>query len=178
MVLRIHLIAYLRSMRLFLIGFMGSGKSTVGKLIARRKQLPFIDSDQWIEEQTGMSIPEIFELRGEAVFRDLERRFVLSVNGFEGIISCGGGLPCFNDLMSGLLDTGTVVFLEASPEVLAERLVHERIHRPLLSNAEEPSAAIASLLEKRLIFYRKAHYTVQTNGRTPENICDELEAWL
>lgn len=163
-------------MRIFLIGFMGSGKSTVGKTLARQLQLPFIDSDQWIEEQTGMTVAAIFAQRGEPVFRDLERRFLQSVSGFSGIVSCGGGLPCYNGLMQELLKQGTVIYLRARVETLEIRLKREQERRPLLKSAEETGLeeTIRQRMEIRLPVYEQASVIVDTDGKSPEDICTEI----
>jgi shikimate kinase len=120
-------------MNIIIIGFMGSGKSTVGKELASKLHRSFVDSDAWIEAQAGASVSQIFKSDGESVFRKWEQRFVNQLDNTTGIIACGGGLPCVNDLMIELKQKGTVVYLKATVETLVDRLKSEREDRPLLN---------------------------------------------
>lgn len=167
-------------MRIYLIGFMGSGKSTVGQLLSRQMQVSFLDSDQWIEEQTGMTVASIFAERGESVFRDMERRFLLAVNNFSGVISCGGGLPCYNNLMDEMLRDGTTVYLRTGVAVLEERLKLDRHLRPLLKTEEDENleAIIRNRMADRIPVYERATCVVDTDGKSPEEIAREIAAFL
>lgn len=163
-------------MNIFLIGFMGSGKSTIAKQLAVKLQLPFIDSDAWIEEQTGSSVSRIFESEGESVFREWEQRFVSQLDKKSQVVSCGGGLPCFNNLMTNLKEQGTVVYLKASVETLVDRLKHERAERPLVASVSDETflEEITNRLSAREPVYQQAHFTIETEGKTIQEIVDEI----
>lgn len=167
-------------MNIILIGFMGSGKSTVGKELASKLQRSFVDSDAWIEVQAGASISRIFESDGESVFRKWEQQFVNQLNNTNGIIACGGGLPCFNDLMAELKQKGTVVYLKATVETLVGRLKSEREDRPLLNMVSDVEIAqeITTRLENREPVYLQADLTIETDGKTTGKIVDELVALI
>jgi len=167
-------------MNIILIGFMGSGKSTVGKDLASKLQWSFVDSDAWIEAQAGASISQIFESEGESGFRAWEQRFVHQLDNTRGIIACGGGLPCFNDLMVELKQKGTVVYLKASVETLVDRLKFEREDRPLLSlvSAAEFAQEITIRLEGREPVYLQADLTIETDGKTTSEIVNEVVALI
>ena len=167
-------------MNIILIGFMGSGKSTVGKELASKLQRSFVDSDAWIEVQAGASISRIFESEGESVFRKWEQQFVHQLNNTNGIIACGGGLPCFNDLMAELKQKGTVVYLKATVETLVGRLKSEREDRPLLNMVSDVEIAqeITTRLENREPVYLQADLTIETDGKTTGKIVDELVALI
>ncbi|MDH4471090.1 MAG: shikimate kinase [Fluviicola sp.] len=163
-------------MKIILVGFMGSGKSTVGKQLAAKLQLPFIDSDAWIEEQTGSSVSRIFELEGESGFREWEQRFVSQLNKEPQVVSCGGGLPCFNDLMVNLKEQGTVVYLKTSVETLVNRLILERADRPLVASVSEETflEEITNRLSAREPVYQQAHQIIETDGKSIQEIVDEI----
>ena len=109
--------------RVFLIGYMGAGKTTVGRLLARRAGLTFIDLDHYIESRFHKAVPAIFAEKGEAAFRDMERRMLHEVAEFEDVlVSTGGGAPCFFDNMAFMNTHGTTVYLKVSVEELANRL--------------------------------------------------------
>ena len=147
--------------RIFLTGYMGAGKTTLGKAFARELNIPFIDLDWYIEERLHKSIRELFIERGEASFRELERTMLHEVAEFENvIISTGGGTPCFFDNMDYMNHTGETVFLDVCPEVLFRRLKIAKAKRPLLANKtdEELMQVITSALEKRLPYYSKAKW--------------------
>jgi shikimate kinase len=167
-------------MNIILIGFMGSGKSTVGKELASKLQRSFVDSDAWIEVQAGASISRIFESDGESVFRKWEQQFVHQLNNTNGIIACGGGLPCFNDLMAELKQKGTVVYLKATVETLVGRLKSERENRPLLNMVSDVEFAqeITTRLENREPVYLQADLTIETDGKATGKIVDELVALI
>ncbi|MDR0891581.1 MAG: shikimate kinase [Mediterranea sp.] len=148
--------------RIFLTGYMGAGKTTLGKALARKLGIPFIDLDWHIEERFHRSVSELFAERGEAGFRELERLMLHEVAEFEDVvISTGGGAPCFFDNMAFMNSAGTTVFLNASIEALFRRLRVAKQQRPILrdKNDEELKAFIAEALEERAPFYRQARYT-------------------
>ena len=109
--------------RIFLIGYMGSGKTTLGKAYARENELAFIDLDWYIEERMHQSISDLFAKQGEAGFRELERKMLHEAGEFEDtVIACGGGTPCFFDNMEYMNAAGDTVFLDVHPDVLFRRL--------------------------------------------------------
>ena len=147
--------------RIFLTGYMGAGKTTLGKALARELHIPFIDLDWYIEERFHKTVGELFSERGEASFRELEKNMLHEVGEFEDVvISTGGGAPCFFDNMDYMNHTGETVFLDVCPEVLFRRLKIAKAKRPLLANKtdEELMQVITSALEKRLPYYSKAKW--------------------
>ena len=147
--------------RIFLIGYMGSGKTTLGKAYARAMQLQFIDLDWYIEERFHKTVQELFEERKEDGFREIERNMLHEVAEFEDvIIACGGGTPCFFDNMEYMNGKGETVFLDASPEVLFRRLKIAKSKRPLLMDKsdEELMDVMQNALRVRIPFYSQAKY--------------------
>ena len=147
--------------RIFLTGYMGAGKTTLGKAFARELNVPFIDLDWYIEERFHKSIRELFVERGEASFRELERNMLHEVSEFEDvIISTGGGTPCFFDNMDYMNGRGQTVFLAVHPDILFSRLRVATHQRPILQGKTdgELRAFIADALEKRAPFYVQARY--------------------
>lgn len=154
---------------IYLVGFMGTGKSTIGRQLAQQLEYSFIDSDQAIEDQAGISIPEIFETRGETDFRAMEKAFVESGHPSEGcVVACGGGLIFQPGLKDVLQKKGVVITLFASPQTVYER-TRSNQNRPLL-NVEDPKAEIERLLEQRMPVYREAGIGVLTDGRCTNDI--------
>ncbi|MDQ8205560.1 shikimate kinase [Pelagicoccus sp. SDUM812003] len=153
-----------RKPNLYLAGFMGTGKSTVGRLAAQRLGLEFMDSDHAIEAQQGRSIPDIFAQDGEPAFREMERAFVENGHPGEGcLIACGGGLVIQPGMMETLKGKGLVFSLIATAEGVFERTRHNS-NRPLLQ-VEDPLAQIAKLMAARDPIYRQAHVQILTEGR-------------
>ena len=149
--------------RIVLIGYMGSGKTTVGKALAKEIGLPFYDLDWYIENRMRKKVSQIFAERGEEGFRVIERNMLHEVAEFEDVvISCGGGTPCFFDNIDYLNQQAQVVYLRCEPEVLREHLLMGKGDRPLLKGKtpEELIGFIQQQLEKREPFYTKARYTL------------------
>lgn len=161
---------------LFLVGFMGTGKSTVGALLAARLGRAFVDLDDRIVADAGATIPEIFSSEGEAGFRRREAAQLARACG-EGaqVVSVGGGAPCHGDNLDRLLAAGVVVGLTASIDELLAR-VGDGESRPLLAGLppQMRRAAIDKLLEARAPFYARAHLTVDTSARPPSKIVGEI----
>lgn len=134
---------------IFLIGFMGCGKSYLGERLATQLERPFIDLDRLIEIAEGKTIADIFAALGESGFRELEQKHLHSLgNQPPTIVATGGGTPCFFDNMDWMNTHGTTVFLETPVETLYERLRHERSNRPLL--AEFDDAGLRHFIEQKL----------------------------
>ena len=156
--------------RIFLIGYMGAGKTTLGKAFARAMGLTFVDLDWYIEERYHKTVRQIFEERGEDGFRELEKRMLHETGEFEDVvISVGGGTPCFFDNMDYMNAVGETVFLDVDVKVLFRRLKVAKQQRPLLANKtdEELMTFIVEALQKRLPFYSKAKYVF--NGERLED---------
>lgn len=165
--------------RIILIGYMGAGKTTIGKVLAREMGMEFYDLDNYIEDRFRQKIPDIFAERGEEGFREMERKMLHEVAEFEDIIiSCGGGTPCFFDNMDYMNAQGETVFLDASPEVLMEHLKMGKTVRPLIQGKsnDELVAYIEESLQKRLLYYRKAKHTLKIEViHTKEQIKNYVE---
>ncbi len=144
---------------IFLIGYMGTGKSTLGHAVSGLTGIRFVDMDDLIEERAGMSVREIFSSRGEDEFRRLERDTLIELASQEDvIIACGGGTPCFNDNMELMNGSGVTVWLQAPIEVLHRRLVEGRNKRPLIAGMKDDELYryIIGALRSREIFYASA----------------------
>lgn len=149
---------------LYLIGFMGTGKSSVGRRVARQLNYTFIDVDHLIEKQQGRSIAEIFAKDGEAAFRSMERAFMENGHPPQGhVISCGGGLVVPPGMRELILEKGVVVCLFASVETILERTSRNR-NRPLLES-ENPRARIEELLNRRMSLYQQTGTGICTDNR-------------
>ena len=147
--------------RVFLTGYMGAGKTTLGKAFAKALGVPFIDLDWYIEERFHKNIKTLFAERGEEGFRLLEQRMLHEVGEYEDVvISTGGGTPCFFDNMAYMNSQGQTVFLDVSLDVLYNRLRVATFNRPILQGKsdEELRQFITGALEKRLPYYRQATY--------------------
>jgi len=152
--------------RIILIGYMGAGKTTIGKALSKELGIIFYDLDWYIESRMRKTVSEIFAERGEEGFRQIEYNMLHEVAEFEDvIISCGGGTPCFFDNMDYLNQQGQVVYLKAEPEVLYKHLLMAKVERPLLKgkSKEELLKFIKEQLEKREPFYTKARYTLDVS---------------
>ena len=152
--------------RIILIGYMGAGKTTIGKALAQDLGITFYDLDWYISSRMRKTIAEIFEERGEDGFRQIERNMLHEVAEFENvIISCGGGTPCFFDNIDYMNQQAPVVYLKAEPEVLYKHLAMSKNDRPLLrgKSQEELITFIREQLERREPFYTKATYSLDVS---------------
>ncbi|MBE6308522.1 MAG: shikimate kinase [Bacteroidales bacterium] len=167
--------------RILLTGYMGAGKTTLGRALAERLGMTFIDLDQYIEQRFRKSISQIFAEKGEEGFRDIERRMLHEVAEFEDvIISTGGGTPCFFDNIDFMNSKGITVYLKVPVERLFIRLSIARKQRPLIKdkNDEELRAFIAEQLAKREPHYSKAQYSfVADRLEDKEQIRESVEAF-
>ena len=152
-----------------LAGFMGVGKSSVGRLAAAELQFEFVDTDEVIESRTGVKVSEIFAMHGEAVFRKFERELVEEMTTWSGrVISTGGGLVVDLDNLTRLKSHSLVVCLWATPDTIYQRTKHQT-HRPLLQ-AVDPLAKIRELLGTREAAYKQADVLVNTEQRSIKEI--------
>lgn len=156
-----------------LTGFMGSGKTAVGRLLAERLGMAFVDVDTEIELAQGMSIPEIFGRFGEPRFRAIETEMIRRISGRKNaIISTGGGAVLREENMEALRENGIIFCLSAEPETILERTKGDD-NRPLLK-VDDPMAKIKELLVFRRPFYEKAGTMIVTDGRSPSEVADEI----
>jgi shikimate kinase len=152
--------------RIILIGYMGSGKTTVGKALSKETGMMFYDLDWYIESRMHKTVAQIFAERGEEGFRKIEYNMLHEVAEFEDvIISCGGGTPCFFDNIDYLNGQGDVCYLKATPEVLYKHLLMGKVERPLIKgkSPEELINFITEQVGKREEFYTKARYTLDVS---------------
>ena len=159
---------------IFLIGFMGAGKSTISDYLKNALAMDVVEMDQCIVERQGMSISDIFETYGEEYFRELETNLLIEMQSRSNVVvSCGGGVPMRERNVAEMKKNGRVVLLTAKPETILER-VKDNHDRPLLENNKNVSF-IADLLEKRRAKYEAAaDIVIQTDGKSELEICEEL----
>ncbi len=171
-------------MRIYLIGFMGSGKTTLGRLLAAKlPDYAFVDLDRYIEEREGgASVLELFEHRGEGHFRELEHRYLQEVMERypDAVVSTGGGTPCFNRNMELMLADGVVVYLKYSAGMLAHRLGSARTVRPLLQgkDPEQLRAYVEELLPQREAYYGRANVVVADPDKNMDRLVDILRPYF
>ena len=146
---------------IYLLGFMGSGKSYLGKWLSEKFNLNFLDLDQFIEDSTQLSIPQIFSSIGEEGFREQEAKLLRKTTDFnQYIISCGGGTPCFHDNMKWIKNHGISIYLKTSEELLFKRLNNQKTGRPLISSMSDDDLRhfISIKISEREKFYEQADY--------------------
>lgn len=152
--------------RIIIIGYMGAGKTTVGRALAAELGIEFYDLDWYIESRMRKTVKQLFDEMGEEGFRKIEHNMLHEVAEFENVvISCGGGTPCFFDNMAYMNQQGDTVYLKASPEILYKHLKMGKSVRPLLLNKtpEEVQVFITEQLANREPYYSRAKYTVNVN---------------
>lgn len=163
---------------IFIIGFMGSGKTTLGKKLSKIAKIPFIDLDQHIVDTSGMSISDYFKLYGEEGFRRLEEQILKSIpTDTCAIVSTGGGAPCFSDNMTWMNGNGLTLYLNLPPKALQSRLISsDKTTRPLLStmNDDELLDYIEDKLKSRSAFYEKAKININPLRLSPQDILEIL----
>jgi shikimate kinase len=160
-----------------LVGMMGAGKTTVGRRLAARLGLTFVDADREIEEAASCSIEDIFARHGEEAFRDGERRVIARLlDGPAGVLATGGGAYMSQETRDLIAEKGVAVWLRADLEVLLERVMR-RHHRPLLNNGD-PEGTLRRLIDERYPVYAKADITVQSGRGPHETVVDKIVAGL
>ena len=164
-------------MKVFLIGFMGCGKTTLGRKLSSRLGYEFIDLDEHFEKTSGLSITEYFEKYGEEKFRASEKE-ILQHSSFPSntVVSTGGGAPCFSDNMEWMNNNGLTIYISMSPEALASRLERGKLKRPLIKdfNQEELVLFIRDKLLSREPFYKQASASIDGLADNKENLVVEL----
>lgn len=167
--------------KIFLIGFMGSGKSTTGRRLASHLKWSFIDLDERIEKIEGMKIPNIFSLKGEPYFRELESKILREMQAeINTVISTGGGTPCFSDNMDFMLGSGLTIYLKMTPSGLKKRLVRSGEGRPLLKNIDKKDLGgyIASKLAEREKWYSRAEITMDGLNIDLSDFFSQVKNWI
>jgi shikimate kinase len=168
-------------MKIFLIGYMGCGKSRWGKQIADHYGFHFLDLDSFIEESEGKTIPEIFALQGESGFRQLEKKALQSIPVSKNIIiSTGGGAPCFNNNMELMNKLGLTLYIEGSPELLCERILNSDTERPLVKNLsqQELLGYIERHLQTRKPFYLQSKLKIQTGALDLQDFTNLIDPYI
>ena len=165
-------------MRIFLVGFMGSGKSTLGKKLSELMEIPFIDLDEKIEAGEEKSVSEIFFANGEEYFRKIEADMLRkTLRNADAIIATGGGTACFYDNMKWMNENGITVYLETAPGELYHRLLKEREMRPLLASLGDVALFdfILSSLAHREPYYIQAALKVSGKATTAASVLSRIE---
>lgn len=158
---------------IFLVGFMGAGKTSVGRILAQKLQLVFCDLDEAMEKELGMTIPEIFSKHGEVFFRDAESKVLRSVAQRERqVVATGGGVVLIEKNWEVMQEGGLTIYLKAPAEVLYKR-VKNNTSRPLLQ-VQNPIERAKELLSERIPLYEKADLIVNTENLAPQDVAQEI----
>lgn len=166
---------------IFLIGLPSSGKTTLGKQLARHVRYRFVDSDVLIVKEEGMPIPDIFAQKGEPYFREAEARILRAIRpDSKLVIATGGGMPCFHDNMDYIKANGLSVFLDVSPEQIVERILrHSTDDRPLYQkNDGQLLNNLREKYESRLGFYSKADFTLHGDNIHIRQLLDTIQQYI
>ena len=167
-------------MKIVLLGYMASGKSTVGKQLSKKLSVQFLDLDDYISEKEQMSITEIFDKKGEVYFRLIENKYLKAVLEKEEdfILSLGGGTPCYHDNMEIILKySKNVFFINTSPELLSERLFKQRSKRPIIESINsiiKLKEFISKHLFERIIFYNQANHIILDSNQGIDSTCNKI----
>ncbi|MBK7854822.1 MAG: shikimate kinase [Bacteroidetes bacterium] len=167
-------------MLIYLIGFSGAGKTTTGKQLASKLKFNFIDTDSFIEEKTGKSVNEIFDIDGEIRFRELEKKAIEETANYKNtVVATGGGLPCFNNVMHLMNDNGVTVYLKVNTGILFKRLLKEKKSRPLIKNLTDVEVMefITYHIQLREGYYNQSKIKFNANEMPVKKI-DELVAGI
>lgn len=167
--------------KIFLVGYMGSGKTSVGAKLAKILKCDFLDLDAFIEEKEGMTVRELFKLKGEIYFRRAESKYLQEIIDQKEIkvISLGGGTPCYGNNMERILSASNAksVYLKASIPTLTKRLFEERINRPLIAHLDSEELLVEFIgkhLFERSLYYSQSEVTVLTDGKSLDDIISEI----
>ncbi|MFA5647150.1 MAG: shikimate kinase [Bacteroidales bacterium] len=167
-------------MKVFLIGFMASGKTTLGAELASELGFPFLDLDHYIEQKEGKSIKELFEIRGEEHFRRIESETLREISALAGdhVIASGGGTSCFYNSVDFMNKVGITIYLKAEVSELLDRLIKSKNNRPLLwgKNEEELNRYIIRVLDERKKYYERAKITVNISQVDAKMLANTIRA--
>lgn len=171
-----------RQERIYLIGFMGAGKTTVGRLLAGLLGFQFIDLDALIEQTEVRNIPDIFDKQGEAYFRQVETQCLQQTLQYtDVIVATGGGTPCYEGNMPWMNNNGTTILLHVAPHILAKRLRKAMLHRPLIAGFENKNQLLTYVENKMLerqYYYDQAQITINCKKKEVFSIANELSQML
>jgi shikimate kinase len=167
--------------KIYLSGFMGAGKSRVGRTLRDKYGLPFYDTDAVIEEKAGKTVRLIFEEDGEEVFRNMEKQVIEELSQLDGdiVIALGGGAVMFDENRELMKKNGVIIYLKSSPESIYERVKHNK-KRPLLYAGDVPDAEkivlnrIKSMLEERAAYYEQADFVIERDGLEAEEVAAKI----
>ncbi|MFZ0489717.1 MAG: shikimate kinase [Salegentibacter sp.] len=170
-------------MKIFLTGYMGSGKSVIGKKLAESLKYSYVDLDEQIEVIEGMRIDDIFNEKGELYFRKLENKILMDVleETADLVVSLGGGTPCYGDNFEEIKSSGKTIYLKASVQELTERLFPEKLYRPVISHLETRELLeefVRKHLFERAFYYNQSDIIVKVDKKKPEEIVREIEEKL
>jgi shikimate kinase len=158
---------------IYLVGFMGTGKTEVARLLAGKLRRPYLDMDEMIQNRQKMPIAEIFKSKGEAYFRQLEKEIVRELSAKDQlVVACGGGAFVDKDNIEKLKKSGTVICLTSTPETILKRTSRYK-SRPLI-NVQDPKGRIEKLLKKRASSYAQAHHVIDADQLTVEETAQEI----
>ena len=160
-------------MNYYLIGMMGSGKSTVGKLLAKKMKMPFLDLDHYIEIKNKMSIQDIFKEKGENYFRELEVNALSTIKDSKVVVACGGGIILDHRNRKNISSNGKVIFLEASTSSLKNRLL-SNTNRPLLNDKDIEKELIKIWNQRKKYYYNTAEIIINTDDLNPEILSKQI----
>ena len=171
----------LLSGNIFLTGFMGSGKSTIGKKLAKLYKVNFVDLDQYIEQKEKLSVQSLFENFGEEAFRKMEKKCLdeVLINEKNTVIALGGGTICFENNLGNIKKNGLLIYIELPAVALAQRLEKSKVKRPLLKNykGDELVSFVANKLDERKEYYHKAHIVVPGISLTPQFLQQKISEY-
>ena len=165
---------------IILLGYMGCGKSTIGRLLAKKLKIPFVDMDNFLSETHGCSVPNLFKKHGEIGFRKLEKKALkdLLASTQVSVLSLGGGTPCYADNMHSVIQSTPFTFyLSTSISTLCNRLFLEKDHRPMISHLtskEKLKDFIAKHIHERKIFYEQANHLMYLQDETPQELVNQI----
>ena len=164
---------------IFIIGFMGVGKSTIGKQLALQMNVNFVDVDKEIELSEETSIVEIFKEKGEKYFREIESIIIRRLQP-NSIIACGGGLPCYNDNIKYINDKGVSIYLYADESNILKRIKKNIANRPLINDIKKKDlkSYVKSKVRERSDIYNKANFTINTNNKSETEILTQIHSLL
>lgn len=165
-------------MRIYLLGFMGTGKSSQGKKLASKLGYKFLDTDQMIKKACGASINEIFRDKGESWFRDMEADVLRATVMYpNAVIACGGGTPCYFNNMQWMMARGITIYMQQPVDRLFGRLKSRKAKRPLIAHLDDAALKVYIIekLSQRNYFYQKAHLTVDLSENGVKDILTMLE---
>ncbi len=164
-------------MNITLVGFMGTGKTSVAKKLVQIMNMEYISTDELIEKKEGVSINDIFAEKGEFYFRDLEKGIIREISNLDGIvIDAGGGVIIDQENVNNLKSNGIIICLQADPDTILERMKDKK-DRPLL-NVDDKMAKINELLEKRAAYYQKADYFIDTSNLSIDEVVKRIQGFL